>query len=419
MFQIKQENVEEDKNYYTGVNSLLVESLNQGLYLDTVNNQSYPTTSHLKALPPPNQISSPNDIFEDGKPYPTLSIIDENIPYSLNSPIQFYETPYEGSTNNDQKLVEMYSENNSQQNGEESIATKIVILNSDGTLSEEFMLPDGFNLESIQEIVDNRDIITNAGGAVQPAEASISSIQHPIPKKELVVSEATFRNNQMPRNVIDTALSELRLLENQANTPTIKTEPGRHENSHPVFLQQKENFLINELQSKIMFEATDNPFPSSHYAPIDYSLPTNPYPDQTESGRHSDLKMHSLKSYPSESSPYTPHRKTKSLGALGKALHGTPSNPTNPAMQICPLCKFQATTKNPYRHLQDHLARVHFKDRLARELPAVKPFTCPVPVCQGKQYTDWQAVMRHYIGNKHGILEKYVREALEQRGEAD
>ena len=74
--------------------------------------------------------------------------------------------------------------------------------------------------------------------------------------------------------------------------------------------------------------------------------------------------------------PYI-HRKTTSLGALGQALHGTmlgiPRDSRENAVQICPICKFQATTKNPYRHLQDHLARVHFKERIAADLPTKKP----------------------------------------------
>ena len=32
--------------------------------------------------------------------------------------------------------------------------------------------------------------------------------------------------------------------------------------------------------------------------------------------------------------------------------------------------------------------------------------------CDGKHYPDWQAVMRHYIGKKHGILDKFVKETL-------
>lgn len=115
--------------------------------------------------------------------------------------------------------------------------------------------------------------------------------------------------------------------------------------------------------------------------------------------------------------PYI-HRKTTSLGALGQALHGTllgiPRDSRENAVQICPICKFQATTKNPYRHLQDHLARMHFKERIAADLPTKKPYMCPMPGCDGKHYPDWQAVMRHYIGKKHGILDKFVKEELAQ-----
>jgi len=112
-------------------------------------------------------------------------------------------------------------------------------------------------------------------------------------------------------------------------------------------------------------------------------------------------------------SPYIA-RKTNSLGALGNALHGSPGmkDARENAVQICPICKFQATTKNPYRHLQDHLARCHFKDRIAADLPTRKPYICPMPGCDQKSYPDWQAVMRHYIGKKHGILDKFVKEEL-------
>lgn len=113
--------------------------------------------------------------------------------------------------------------------------------------------------------------------------------------------------------------------------------------------------------------------------------------------------------------PYV-HRKTTSLGALGQALHGPqmgiPRDSRENAVQICPICKFQASTKNPYRHLQDHLARVHFKERIALELPTKKPYICPEPGCEHKHYPDWQAVMRHYIGKKHGVLDRFVKENL-------
>ena len=51
-------------------------------------------------------------------------------------------------------------------------------------------------------------------------------------------------------------------------------------------------------------------------------------------------------------------RKSTSLGALGQALHGEqlglePREDSRAnAVQICPICRFQAATKNPYRNLQ-------------------------------------------------------------------
>ena len=41
-------------------------------------------------------------------------------------------------------------------------------------------------------------------------------------------------------------------------------------------------------------------------------------------------------------------------------------------------------------------------------------YICPMAGCDGKHYPDWQAVMRHYIGKKHGILDKFVKETLSE-----
>ena len=101
-----------------------------------------------------------------------------------------------------------------------------------------------------------------------------------------------------------------------------------------------------------------------------------------------------------------------SISAMGQAVHGGLGKSNQSGNCICPICRFEGVTKNPYRHLQDHMARVHFKERLERELPQTKPFFCPTQECQGRIFSDWQAMQRHYIGNKHGILEKYVYEYL-------
>merc|ERR1719282_1341431 len=99
-----------------------------------------------------------------------------------------------------------------------------------------------------------------------------------------------------------------------------------------------------------------------------------------------------------------------SITAMSQAVNGGLGKTSGNC--ICPICRFEGVTKNPYRHLQDHMARVHFKERLERELPQTKPFFCPTQECQGRIFSDWQVMQRHYIGNKHGILEKYVYEYL-------
>ena len=41
-------------------------------------------------------------------------------------------------------------------------------------------------------------------------------------------------------------------------------------------------------------------------------------------------------------------------------------------------------------------------------------YLCPIAGCDGKPYPDQQAVRRHYLGNKHGILDKFVKETLSE-----
>ena len=80
----------------------------------------------------------------------------------------------------------------------------------------------------------------------------------------------------------------------------------------------------------------------------------------------------------------------------------------------CELCGFEPKTKNKYREKQDHLVMKHFKEKIDRIFPHCRPYTCPSEDCSftGK---DKQALLRHYTG-KHGILEKYLREALAEKG---
>ena len=145
------------------------------------------------------------------------------------------------------------------------------------------------------------------------------------------------------------------------------------------------------------------PTPGTEYKPPTTPLPTTPYPGH---GVGTTLVMRK----PQQRKAATPYKSHKSLGGLGRQRYGEPGD--DHAVQRCPLCGEKAGTKNPYRRLQDHLARRHFWERLQSELPKEKPYPCPEPECGGKAHTDWQAVMRHYIGHKHGKLDMYVNEEL-------
>merc|ERR1719285_470853 len=408
----------------------------------------------------------------------------------------------------------------------------VIILNPNGTVNEELMLANGFNLDTIKamseavsggvQMSEPAPAVTPSAaqppsprgrGAASPTAASITSLQHPIPKKLLAGIEPIM-TAALPSGVLPPPIS--------------KSSPVLLDNKHQVFLQvpkQEETILLNDIKDPLLIgqqelclqQPTTSTTTTSLQSPNNSSLSSqqvqqllnsgvmggNQYIDSGGSDSNSQLagkiitingqhhlittskplpqlkriaqsqnvvttplgtldlslpkKQDLLTQYVNPTTLVQQHgvlkvldqselmkgkrggdgttpkikrqrlkdengngtyinRKTTSLGALGQALHGMPRDSRENAVQICPLCKFQATTKNPYRHLQDHLARVHFKDRIAAELPTKKPYVCPFEGCDGKQYPDWQAVMRHYIGKKHGILDKYVREEIAQTG---
>ena len=80
----------------------------------------------------------------------------------------------------------------------------------------------------------------------------------------------------------------------------------------------------------------------------------------------------------------------------------------------CELCGFEPKTKNKYREKQDHLVMKHFKEKIDKIFPHCRPYACPTSDC-GFTGKDKQALLRHYTG-KHGILEKYLQEALQSKG---
>eukprot|EP00092_Neocalanus_flemingeri_P019694 GFUD01021330.1.p1 GENE.GFUD01021330.1~~GFUD01021330.1.p1 ORF type:complete len:280 (-),score=65.96 GFUD01021330.1:105-944(-) len=249
----------------------------------------------------------------------------------------------------------------------ENFATKIIILNQDGTLSEEFLLPDGINLETIQELLNNHDIVSAVTDtAPSSSSSSTKDLQPPVPEEDLSDIQSSLKSNEASGMVFECASREFKSFNQQTD--------------QPILTEQNDNFLLLDEVKVVQKMEGSNYNNSMLIVQQPISIERSPV----------DLKLKKAKS--------------------NRSLLGLPRNP-----KMCPLCKFQARTKNPYRHLQDHLARVHFKKRLLRDLPARKPFMCPVEECQGqgKDYGDWQAVMRHYIGNKHGVLEKFVRETLD------
>lgn len=96
-------------------------------------------------------------------------------------------------------------------------------------------------------------------------------------------------------------------------------------------------------------------------------------------------------------------------------IQGLPKNANGfRTTHTCELCGFEPKTKNKYREKQDHLVMKHFKEKIDKIFPHCRPYSCPSGDCpfSGK---DKQALLRHYTG-KHGILERYLREALAEKG---
>eukprot|EP00088_Acartia_fossae_P022402 TRINITY_DN2361_c0_g1_i1.p1 TRINITY_DN2361_c0_g1~~TRINITY_DN2361_c0_g1_i1.p1 ORF type:complete len:655 (-),score=100.54 TRINITY_DN2361_c0_g1_i1:229-2193(-) len=84
-----------------------------------------------------------------------------------------------------------------------------------------------------------------------------------------------------------------------------------------------------------------------------------------------------------------------------------------PKTHDCEICGFQPYTKNRYRERQDHLVRVHFKERIDQLIPVQRDYDCPQAECtyRGK---DRQDILRHYTG-KHNVLKIWVQQFLEEQ----
>merc|ERR1712223_2350377 len=78
----------------------------------------------------------------------------------------------------------------------------------------------------------------------------------------------------------------------------------------------------------------------------------------------------------------------------------------------CELCGFEPKTKNKYREKQDHLMNRHFKKQID-QLLVNNNSQKKCPTCD-YEAGDRQSLLRHYTA-KHGILEKLLSEALEEK----
>ena len=116
-----------------------------------------------------------------------------------------------------------------------------------------------------------------------------------------------------------------------------------------------------------------------------------------------------------------PIPKKMGLAQLGRKLIGE----TDTKKQICPYCKKDTNTRNnnnPHRDLIDHIYALHFTHEIGSKLTKETPFTCPLGGngCEkGKDWGNFQSVMRHYSGTKHGIAMKLVLDYLAQKFEAE
>ena len=98
---------------------------------------------------------------------------------------------------------------------------------------------------------------------------------------------------------------------------------------------------------------------------------------------------------------------------------------TDTKKQTCPVCKEDTNTRNnnnPHRDLIDHIYAQHFTNEIGSKLSKEAPFTCPLGGngCEmGKDWGNFQSVMRHYSGTKHGVAMKHVLDYLAQKFEAE
>lgn len=179
--------------------------------------------------------------------------------------------------------------------------------------------------------------------------SAVNAITSPLPRHTVLSENNSLKFSQAPRNVIDSALGGYNLKTSPSRD--VKSPDQIYRTSHPVYLHQKENLYLLEELGRL---PTRSLSPESLSDPQTKVLSTLSPVVTTTTRTESNFKMRqktiiNRSKVSQNSAPYKKTNRTKSIGAIGQALHGLHGK------QVCPLCKFEATTKNPYRHLQDHL----------------------------------------------------------------
>ena len=155
--------------------------------------------------------------------------------------------------------------------------------------------------------------------------------------------------------VLDTA-SQVLGLPPLRTSPTPASPPGTCTDQYPVYLQHKDNSSLYTQHKENFFLLEElNKLPTAPVSPESlrqagqFSSPLTPSTDNLN-----NLKLRA-KAKVSHATivPYKKPNKTKSIGAIGQELHGSQGQ----GKQLCPLCNFEGKTRNPYRHLQDHLGK--------------------------------------------------------------
>ena len=156
----------------------------------------------------------------------------------------------------------------------------------------------------------------NAGNLL----AALNCLKRPLPRT--VLGSHSNQSDHAPQHIIQRAMAEFD-----------QGQLSAFDNFQHVLEDQKENMMMNFSQERLETLGIIKSVEGSKINTKDKSR-------SSQRSQPYSVNPRKVKTVGSK----------KSIGAIGQTVHGLKEN-----RQVCPLCKFEATTKNPYRHLQDHL----------------------------------------------------------------